>query len=270
MSSAMPPVSMPPPSARSPRDTIPGRRLTALGSRELDVQPKVGLGAALALGLALGRERLFRRPTALSALLGAALVIVGAVIERRAGAAGAVDRALSGNFRLVIPLVAFGVAAEASGRGNLRESVWPIARYGASRREVALGLVAMAMVVSMGLGALFAVSSVMLAQGPGEPPLLRDAFQCAWIGALTASAYTAWFSLGATFWKRGRGRWIPLVADFLVGGSAGLVGALLPRSNAQNLLGGAGAMHLSQPASSGILLGSAVILTFVAALRCRR
>jgi hypothetical protein len=270
MSPAIPPVSMPPSSVRSPRDTLPGRRDTELGPPELDVQPKVGLGAAIGLGFALGRERILRRPTALSALLGAALVIVGAVIERRAGTAGAVDRALSGNFRLVIPLVAFGVAAEATGRGNLCESVWPIARYGASRREVALGLIAMAMVVSMVLGALFAVSSVALAHGSGEPPLLRDALQCAWIGALTASAYTAWFSLGATFFKRGRGRWIPLVADFLVGSSTGLVGALLPRSNAQNLLGGAAPMHLSQPVSSGILVGSAVILALVAALRCRR
>jgi hypothetical protein len=270
MSSAIPPVSMPPQDSVPSRETLPGHARTELGPRELGVQPRVGFGAAVGLGLAVGRERLWRRPTALSALLGLSLVIVGAVIERRAGAAGAVDRTLSGCFRLVIPLVSFGVAAEATGRGDLRSGVWPIARYGVSRREVALGLLAMAMVVSMALAALFAVASVALAHGPGEPPLLRDGLQCAWIGALTAGAYTAWFSLGATFFKLGRGRWVLLIADFLFGSSAGVLGALFPRGNAQNLLGGVAPMHLPQTASSAILLGSAVILTLLAALRCQR
>lgn len=270
MSGAIPPISMPPRDSLPPRDTLPGRLRTVLGSRELDVQPEVGLGASVALGFAVGRERLSRRPTLLSALLGVALVIVGAIIERRAGAAGAVDRALSGTFRLVIPLVSFGVAAEAAGRGDLREGVWSIARYGVSRRAVALGLMAMAMVVSMALAALFAVGSATLAHAPGDPPLLRDAFQCAWIGALTASSYTAWFSLGATFWKRGRGRWLPFAADFLVGSSTGLLGAVLPYGHGRNLLGGAAPMHLPQLASSAILLGSAVLLALFAARRCSR
>lgn len=270
MSQAIPPISMPPQDSIPPRETLPGRRRTALGPLQLDVQPEVGLGAAIAIGFAVGRERVLRRPTALSALLGAALVIVGAVIERHAGAAGAVDRALAGTFHVVIPLVSFGIAAEAAGRGHLRESLWPIARYGVARREVALGLIAMAILVAAGLAAVFAVGSVALAHGPGEPPVLRDAFQCAWIAALTASAYTAWFSLGTTFLKGGRGLWIPLGVDFLAGGSTGLTGAVLPRGNAESLLGGAAPMHLPQAASSGILLGSAVVLTLLAALRCRR
>jgi hypothetical protein len=270
MSQAIPPVSMPPRDSIPPRDTLPGRRRTALGPLQLDVQPEVGLGTAIALGLAVGRDRLLRRPTALSALLGVALVIVGAVIERRVGAAGAVDRALAGTFRLIIPLVSFGVAAEAAGRGHLCEGLWPVARYGVSRRGVALGLVGAALLFAAALAAAFAVGSVAVAHAPGEPPFLRDAFQCAWIAALTASAYAAWFSLGATFFKGGRGIWVPLVVDFLAGGSTGLAGAVLPRGNAQSLLGGAAPMHLSQAASSGILLGSAVVLTLVAALRCRR
>src|SRR5262249_40570153 len=153
-------------------------------------------------------------------------------------------RALSGCFRLVLPLVSFGIAAEATGRGQLREGVWPIARYGASGRAVALGLVAAAMVVTMGLVALFAVGTVLLAHGPGDPPFVRDAFQCAWIFALAGSSYTAWFSFGATFFKGGRGRWIPLVADLLVGSSTGVLGAVFPYGNGKNLLGGSAPMHL--------------------------
>ena len=270
MSQAIPPISMPPRDSFPPRDTLPGRRRTALGPPELDVQPEVGLGTAIALGLAVGRDRLLRRPTALAGLLGVGLVIVGAVIERRVGAAGAVDRALAGTFGLVIPLVSFGVTAEAAGRGHLCDGLWPVARYGVARRGVALGVIAMAILFSAALAAAFAVGSVALARGPGEPPFLRDAFQCAWIAAFSASAYAAWFSLGATFFRRGRGIWVPLVVDFLAGGSTGLAGAVLPRGNAQSLLGGAAPMHLPQAASSGILLGSAVVLTMIAALRCRR
>src|SRR5262245_40439404 len=150
-------ISTPP-----PRDTLPGRRRAAIGPLHLDVQPEVGVVAALAIGMTAGRARVLRRPTALSTVLGMALVIVGAVIEMRAGSAGAVDRALHSTFRLVIPLVSFGVAFEVAGRGNLRDGVWPIARYGTARREVALGLIAAAALVSAALAAIFAVGSVVL------------------------------------------------------------------------------------------------------------
>jgi len=258
------------PSTPPPRDTLPGRGKTSMGPLQLDVLPAVGLGEGLSIGLAVGRERLLRRPTALLALLGGALVIVAAVIELRAGSSGAVDRALFSTFRLVIPLVSFGVAFEAAGRGNLREGVWPVARYGVARRDVALGVMLAALLAAAALAAVFAVGSVALAHGPSSPPVLRDAFQSAWIGALTAAAYTAWFSLGATFGRRGGGRWVPLVIDFLVGGGTGVFGAVLPRGNAQNLLGGAAPLHLGQPASSAILLASVVGLSALAALRHRR
>jgi hypothetical protein len=136
-------------------------------------------------------------------------------------------------------------------------------------RDVALGTILCAMAASAALAALFAVVSVVLAHSPSEPPLLRDAFQSAWIGALTASAYAAWFSFGAVFWKRGRGRWVPLVLDLLFGASTGLLGAVFPRGNAQSLLGGAAPLHLSQPSSSVVLALSALALTVLASLLCR-
>jgi len=239
--------------------------------RDTDVAApaQVRLGAAIRLGASAARARIFRRPTALAVFLGLALIVVATVIERRAGSAGAVDRVLGGTFRLIVPLVTFAVAAAATGHDRLREAVWPLARYGASRRDIALGTLLAAVVASAALAALFAVLSVVLAHGSGEPPLLRDAFQSAWIGALTASAYAAWFSFGALFLRRGRGRWIPLVLDILFGASTGLLGAVFPRGNAANLLGGAAALQLSQPASSAVLAGSAVLLTLFASLLCR-
>jgi hypothetical protein len=259
-------VSAPDPAAPPPSPPTPA----SLGPVEVTPPPPARAFAAILLGASAARARVVRRPTALAALLGLALLGVATVIERRAGSAGAVDRVLGGTFRVIIPLVTFGVAAAATGHDRLRDAVWPLARYGASRRDLALGTILFAIVASATLAALFAILSVVLAHGPGEPPLLRDALQSAWIGALTASAYAAWFSFGAVFWKRGRGRWIPLLLDLLVGASTGLLGAVFPRGNAQSLLGGAAPLHLSQASSSAVLALSALALTLVASLLCRQ
>ncbi len=251
------------------RATTPGRAPGALPPISLEVSRPATLAVALALGFAMGRRRILRRPTALSALLGAALVVVAAVIERRVGSAGAVDRALAATFNVVVPLVSFGVAAAVSARGNLRESVWAAARFGVARRDVALGAIGAALVASAGLGAAFAALAVAAAHGPGNPPLVGDALTSAWIAALTAAAYTGWFTAGATFGPRGGGRWAPLLADFILGGGAGIAGAILPRANAASLLGGAAPLGLPHATSSVILGASAVALAGLAAVRCR-
>jgi|HubBroStandDraft_6_1064221.scaffolds.fasta_scaffold473778_1 hypothetical protein len=250
------------------RITVPGRGPGAMPPVVTEALGPARPGVGFAIGLVMGRARILRRPTLLSALLGAALVVVAALIERREGTAGAVDRTLGAAFALVIPLVSFGVAAEATGRGNLRDAVWPAARYGAARREVALGTIVAAAAASAVLGALFAVLAVAAAHGGGNPPLAGDAFMSAWIGALTAAAYTAWFAFGATFGRRGGGRWVPLVLDFALGGSTGVLAAALPREHAVNLLGIV-PMGMAQGESSLVLLGSAVVLMGLAALRCR-
>jgi len=251
------------------RGTTPGRTGGALPAISLDAPPAAGAGVALALGFAMGGRRVLGRSTALSALLGAALVVVAALIERRVGSAGAVDRALAGTFNVVVPLVSFGVAAAISARRNLREGVWAAARYGVARRDVALGAIAAGLAASATLGAAFAVLAVAVAHGPGNPPLARDLLTSAWIGALTAAAYASWFAAGATFGRRGGGRWVPLLADFVLGGSAGLAGAILPRANAASLLGSAPPLGLPHASSSLILAASAVVLAGFAALRCR-
>jgi hypothetical protein len=108
-----------------------------------------------------------------------------------------------------------------------------------------------------------------VAHAPGNPPLAGDAITSAWVAALAAAAYTSWFALGATFGRRGGGRWAPLLLDFVMGGSTGLAGALLPRANAASLLGGAAPLGMTQASSSVILAGSVMVLAGIAALRCR-
>jgi hypothetical protein len=228
-----------------------------------------GAGAAVLLGLATGARRLARRSTALTALLGLSLAIAAGIIERRVTAADAVGRSLTATFRLVVPLFCFALAVAACDRTSLREAAWPVARYGASRRDTALGI-SIALVLGAALGgALLAVFAVVSAHSASAPPLVRDAFTSGWIGGLTGAAYAAWFAFGATFFERGRGRWVPLVFDFVVGGGSGVFAALLPRAHARSLLGDDGPLGLSQPHSSLALALMVIALPVLAALRCR-
>jgi hypothetical protein len=239
------------------------------GTARMPASRGASAGAAIGLGFATGVRRLLRRSTLVTALLAFALALAGGVIERRVTSAGAVDRSLLATFRLVVPLFVFALAVQVTERHALREAAWPVARYGAARRDVALGLAGALVVAALASGALLAIVAVISAHAPVAPPLLRDAFTSGWIGALTAAAYAGWFALGATFFERGRGVWAALVLDFLLGGGAGFVATLLPRAHARSLLGGEGPLGLSQPQSCVALLVMAFALPALAALRCR-
>lgn len=230
-----------------------------------------GAGAfvGISLGAAMGARRLAGRGVAFTAILALALALAGGLIERRVTTAAAVDRSLAATFRLVIPLFCFALAARACDRSKLRDAAWPVARYGAARRDVALGIGLSLVLASAVSGALLALVAVVSAQSASAPPFARDAFTSGWIGALVGAAYAGWFAFGATFLERGRGRVVPLVLDFLFGSGAGLFAALLPRAHGRNLLGGEGPLGLSQPQSSVALLLMAMLLPVFAALRCR-
>lgn len=224
---------------------------------------------AVRLGMEMTLSRLRARRPLLAFGLGAALALAAAVIEVAFGSSGAVDRALLSTFRLATPLTIFALAADAADRTTLRDAAWPVARFGASSHHVALGIALATALASALVGALLAVVVVVVAHGPGAAPFVRDMLVSGWIGALTGAAYAGWFSLGATFFRRGLGRFVPLAADLLLGGSAGVIGALLPRGNAVNLLGGPPPLGLGQPASAALLASSALVLALAAAARCR-
>jgi hypothetical protein len=117
--------------------------------------------------------------------------------------------------------------------------------------------------------AVVAVGVAILAHGPGDPPLGRDALASAYAGSLGGAAYASWFSLGATFGKRGGGRAAFLVMDWLLGGVDGL-SLLLPRAHVRNLLGGAAPLDWSQRASAVALAVLAVAYAVAAVFRAAR
>ena len=224
-------------------------------------------GTAIAAGFTLGRSRLASRGVLVAFLLALSLAMAGATIERSVGAAGAVDRALAGTFGLVVPLLSFWIARVAAGRARLADAAWPAARFGLPRRDVALGIMLAAALAAAALSALSAVAAVLVAHSPSAPPLVRDVVRSAWIAALAAFAYVGWFSFGSTFLRRGGGAVVVLILDFLVGGSTGMARRDPPARQRREPPRRRGAGGLTQPASTAILLASAVAFSLAAALR---
>lgn len=259
-----PRASLPSLPSAEERATLPGRSAGGLPPIVLDAPPPASPIVALRIGASMASARILGRGLVLTILLGAALVWISALVERRLTALGAVDRTLAATFNLVVPLASFAIAALATGRRSLRDAVWSAARYGVARRDVALGTIGAAAVMSAAICAALGAFSVLAARGGAG-----DAITSAWIAALTAAAYASWFSLGATFGRRGGGRLAVLLVDFAIGGSTTIAGALLPRGNAQSLLGGPAPLHLPQASSSVILVVSALVVAGLAAVRCR-
>ncbi len=222
------------------------------------------------LGARLALERLRDRRTTGALVLALALAVAGGWIERNATSLGAVDRALAGTFRLVVPLLVLTLVSRAVSREGLGPGTFSLARFGVPRFAVALGVVGGAALVCAVSGAVLAAVTVAFAHTPTSPPLAFDLLESAWIGAVTSLAYAAWTAFGSTYF-RGRGRWMPVSADYLLGGTTGLAGALLPRAHATSLLGlGAGPLDLPPIASFGALFAMALLLTLAAATRCGR
>lgn len=235
--------------------------------------PLASSGASFATGVRLGFRSAASRLTTRSSLLliglSVALVLSGGLIERRITSSGAVDRSLVSTFRLVIPLYCFALTSAVCQGLGLREAAWSVARFGAARRDVALGFVLLLVASSFVGGLLLASLAVLSAFGAASRPLGAELFTSAWIGALVAAAYAAWFAWGSTFLSRGRGRWIPLVCDALFGAGTGTLAAFFPRSHARNLLGEIGPTHFSQPQSCVALLVMLFVLVFFSMVRSR-
>jgi hypothetical protein len=152
---------------------------------------------------------------------------------------------------------------------GLREAAWSVARFGAARRDVALGIVLSSVAASALGGIILAAFAVLSAYGPSSRPLLVELFTSGWIGGLVGAAYAAWFVLGASFFARGRGRWVPLVLDFVLGGGTSAIAAIFPRSHARGLLGDIGPTQFSQPQSCMALLIMLFVGSSLALMRAR-
>jgi hypothetical protein len=241
-------MSGPAPSTPAPRLAPPGRAALA--------------GAKLAWG------RLRRPALLVAALLALLLAGTTGILEHAAATHGAADRALGVVFRWIVPLLGFGLASSALGPEPPGASVWGLARYGLSRRWLVLGLCLGTMAVAA-LLTLGCVELALVAAYGGGTGLGHDAWTSAGIAALGASSYVAWTFAGATLGRRGRGRYLPLLCDFVLGFGVGTFALPWPRAHLRNLLGDLAVGALSPAASSVVLLSSTVALVLAVMLASR-
>jgi hypothetical protein len=225
--------------------------------------------AGLFAGYSSGLARLLHGRSLALGASGIILVGLTALSEKRAALFGAASRVLEGEvFGLFLPVALLLLSRRALEPTRLDIAATPLARFGPSRRIVALGLVAASMFGAALFAASAAAIAAFLAHDPTAPAVKFDVITCAWIGALGGSAYAALFALGATFGSTGAGRWWALVGDFILGSTSGVGALLAPRAHIQNLLGGEPPMLLTQPASTAALAALAVTLTAMALWRC--
>jgi hypothetical protein len=205
-------------------------------------------------------------PTAWSVLaLGFALA------ARSDGAPNGADHVLVGAFgALFVPLLAYALVGGVLGGRSLAGSTAPVVAFGASPARAAavtiVGAIGACAMLAAGLGA--AVAAV--AHGVDDPPIAHDAVATAYASALGGAAYAALFAMGASFGRRGGGRTVLLVADWLLGSGDSVVAAMTPRGHLRNLLGGAAPAQLGERTSAAVLVALALVFVLVATARARR
>jgi hypothetical protein len=204
-------------------------------------------------------------------VLGWCLVAVAFAVAARAnGSSHAADHVLLGAYGpLVLPLLAYTLVGSVIGPRSLSASVAPSVAFGARPAEAATVAVIVAATACACACGLSAAVVAFVAHGSADPPLGRDAFASAYAGGLGGVAYAAWFVLGASFGKRGGGRSVLLVADWVLGASDGAAALMTPRGHIRNLLGGTPPVDLSERASAGALVVIAVVCAAIAVRRAR-
>jgi hypothetical protein len=218
-----------------------------------------------AAGFATGRRSALAPRPLFIALLAVAAAALVALAERRVESFGATGRVLTGFvFGLLVPLMLVANATRVLMPMRLDASAAIFARLGASRRAVALGLVAASMCSGAILAAILGAVGALVAHDPTAPPRAIDALTTAWIGVLTGAAYASLYAFGATFGRRGGGRYWALVVDFVLGGIGGFGAAMAPRAHVANLLGSAPPLMLSQAESAASLVMLTAIMTLLA------
>jgi hypothetical protein len=215
--------------------------------------------------------RLLRGPRAwLGVAAWCALAVVFALAARERRAAHGADHVLLQTYgALALPLLSFVIVGAIVASQSLRASAAAVVTFGAQPARAAAASIAVAAAGCAVVGAATAAIVAVVAHGIADPPRLHDAAVSAYVGALGGAAYAAWFSLGSTFGRKGGGRVVLLVLDWLVGANDGAAALFSPRGHVRNLLGGAAPMDLSQRASAVALVLLIVASTLVAIRRSR-
>ena len=216
--------------------------------------------------------RLARTPRAWLPLAAwAALGVAMALLARSEHAPNGADHVLVGAFgAYVVPLLAYAIVGGALGGGSLRASVAPTVAFGAPPARSAAVTVGFVVLIAAGKCAVLGAALAALAHGVDDPPVARDVLASAYAGALGGAAYAALFALGASFGRRGGGRMVLLVTDWVLGANSTALALLTPRGNLRNVLGGAPPWGLGERGSAIALLALAFVFAAAAVRRTRR
>jgi hypothetical protein len=207
----------------------------------------------------------------MAAIAWCALAIAFALAARSSGSAHAADHVLLGAFApLVLPLLAYTLAGVVIGARSLSRSAAPLVAFGARPARAAAIATTVAVAACALSGGLLAAVVDLVAHASADPPLGRDAVACAYAGGLGGGVYASWFALGASFGKRGGGRPVFLVLDWVLGAGEGPTALFTPRAHVRNLLGGTGPLEISERASGIVLVLLAVAFVGIAVWRVRR
>ncbi len=216
--------------------------------------------------------RLVRSPrTWIAAGAWSALAVAVAVGARSQGSAHGADHVLLDAYgMLVLPVLAYALVGATFGARSISASTAPLVAFGASPARAAGVAIAVASVACTLSAAALAALIALVAHGVADPPRARDAVTSAYAGALGGAAYASWFALGAGLGRRGGGRALLLVLDWLLGASGSAAGLMTPRVHLRSMLGGPPPMGLSERASAAALMTMAVVYGFVAMRRARQ
>lgn len=226
------------------------------------------MNAALAR---LPLSRLLRTPRTVLTTGGWALLAVGfAVAARSQGASHGADRVLVDAFgALVVPLLCYAIAGGALGAGSLSSAGGPAVMFGATPARAAAITIAVIVGASVASCAVLGAAVATVAHGSSDPPVAGDAIASAYASALGAAGYSSLFALGSTFGRRGGGRVVALVADWLLGANTTAVALVTPRAHLRNLLGGTPPAALGERWSAVGLLLLALLFAILALRRAR-
>jgi hypothetical protein len=213
---------------------------------------------SIELGARLATHQLRARTPYVAAAVGAAAVILGAALEAAREPAYAVDRALLGIASgVVLPLFCYSLFETVHRRETSLALVSPLARYGANRRSLAVGVFALLAAGTALAGSIFAGLAVIGARSGGDSGLFAELFASAWGGACAGLGYSGVFAF-ASRWGRS-GRLWTLAGDWLLGSGASFLALPWPRAHARNLLGGEPVLDLPQAVSALLLLTLAAV-----------
>lgn len=215
--------------------------------------------------------RIVRRPRVWIAVTAwCALALVVAEVARRRGAAHGADHVLVDTYgALIVPLLAYVFVGAAVASQSLRASTASLVAFGAAPLQAALATIAVVALICAASSAVVGAAVASVAHGASDPPRVHDALASAYAGGLGGASYAAWFGLGASFGRRGGGRSLFLVLDWILGATTGAGALITPRAHLRNLLGGMPPMGLSERLSALALFGLAVVCALLAARRSR-